>query len=242
MRVLAIGAHPDDLEHRMGGTLALYAEQGADITLCIVTNGNIGSKRHETKKEVGEMRHREMQNAADKLGAKLIWMDIDDEFLFDTEETRLMMIDAVREADPDVIFAPPYFRDYNPDHDIAGYLAFIARVNASIPLIKTKHPPTNKICPMFMWIPGGMSYSTYVPDHFIDITSVWEKKLELAACHESQHKYWGGDMFGYRLAKKFEAENRYFASQCGTPGVEFVEAFMNQRTFPMVANAYKYLP
>lgn len=242
MKVMAIGAHPDDLEFRMGGTLSLYAARGDEITLCITTNGNIGSKRQTDKKIVGEIRHREMRAAADLLGARLIWMDIDDEFIFDTEENRLRMIDAVRVADPDVIFAPPYLRDYNPDHDITGYLAFIARVNASIPLIKTEHAATNKIAPLFMWIPGGMSYTNFAPDHFVDVTAVWEKKLALAKCHHSQFVDWGLDMFGYSLAKKFEAENRYFASQCGTQGVEFVEAFMNQRTFPMVAGAYKYLP
>ena len=243
MRVLAIGAHPDDLEFRMAGTLRLYAERGDEVYMVVATNGNIGSTRHETKAEVAEMRHKEAQAAADMIGAKeLMWLNYDDEFIFDTEETRLRMIDCVRRAQPDVMFGPPYLRDYNPDHDITGYLAFIARINAGIPLIKTDHAPTKKIPPMFFWIPGGMSYTNFAPDHFVDITRVWEKKLEIARCHKSQFENWGGDFFGYALSKKFEAENRYFASQCGTPGVEFVEPFMNQRTFPMIAGAYKFLP
>ncbi len=243
MRVLAIGAHPDDLEFRMAGTLRLYAERGDEVYMVIVTNGNIGSTRHETKAEVAEMRHKEAQAAADMIGAKeLMWLNYEDEFLFDTEETRLRMIDCVRKAQPDVMFAPPYLRDYNPDHDVTGYLAFIARINAGIPLIKTDHEPTKKIPPMFCCVPNGMSYTNFAPDHFVDITRVWEKKLEIARCHKSQCENWSNDFFGYSSIKKFEAENRYFASQCGTPGVEFVEAFMNQRTFPMIAGAYKFLP
>lgn len=243
MRVLAIGAHPDDLEFRLGGTLRLYAERGDDVFLVISTNGNIGSTRRMTKAEVAEIRRKEAQDAAEVMGAKeLMWLNYDDEFIFDTEEARLRMIDCVRIARPDVMFAQPYLRDYNPDHDITGYLAFIARINAAIPLIKTAHPATEKIPPMFFWMPNGMSYTNFAPDHFVDITSVWEKKLEMAKCHKSQYEDWGGDFFGYSLSKKVEAENRYFASQCGTPGVEFVEAFMNQRTFPMIAGAYKFLP
>jgi len=242
MNILAIGAHPDDIECRMGGILWLYAKRGDEITLCVATNGNSGSGIHDNKKEVGEIRYREMQASADMLGAELIWMDKDDEFLFDTEETRLLMIDAVRQARPDVIFAPPYMSDYNPDHDMTGYLAYIARINASIHLIKTNHPPTDKIPPLFMCTPSGLSYTTYIPDHFVDITSVWEKKVALAQCHESQYKHHSVSSMVYKLTKKFEAENRYYASQCGTPEVEFVEAFMNQRTYPMVVEAYKYLP
>ena len=175
MRVLAIGAHPDDIDIKVGGTLSLYAQQGHEIFMCIVTNGNIGSVRL-TKKEIAERRRKEAQASADTIGATLLWLDFNDEFLYDVEEARLAMIDAFRIARPDVVFAPPYFKDYNPDHDYAGYLAFIARINASIKLIETEYAPTEKIPPMFFYTTSGVPNTLCVPEYYIDITSVYDTK------------------------------------------------------------------
>ncbi len=241
MRVLAFGAHPDDIEFRCGGTLAKYAKRGDEIFMAIATNGNIGSYRM-SKDEISETRHKEAKNAADLLGATLIWMNEEDEFLFDNTETRIKFINAVRVAKPDVIFAPPYFQDYNPDHDCTGYLAFIARINATIRLIKTEYEPTEKVPPMFFCTPFGIGYTSYRPEYFVDITDTFETKKKLFGCHASQQGDWCKDAWGVEYAKMMEYENRNFAAQCGTSGTEFVEAFMLCKTWPMVAGAYKYLP
>ncbi|CAM01870.1 hypothetical protein SACE_2579 [Saccharopolyspora erythraea NRRL 2338] len=58
MRVLAIGAHPDDVELLCGGTLALYVDAGAQVTIAIATNGEVGSS-HGTREEIAERRHAE---------------------------------------------------------------------------------------------------------------------------------------------------------------------------------------
>jgi len=148
MRVLAFGAHPDDVEFQIGGTLAKYAARKDEIFIAVATNGNIGSFRM-SKEEIAKVRRAEAQKAADLLGAHLIFMDFDDEFLMDTVQTRLKFIDAVRVARPDVMFSHEPYNDYNPDHDMVGYLAFIARINASIKLIETEHPPTGKVPALF---------------------------------------------------------------------------------------------
>ena len=240
MRVLAFGAHPDDVEFRCAGTLKKYADRGDEITIAVATNGNIGSFRM-SKDEIAKVRHKEAQNAADLLGAKLIWMGEDDEFLFDTKETRLKFIDAVREAKPDVIFAPPYFKDYNPDHDITGYLAFIARVNATIKLIETQHEPHSKVPAMFFAVPFGIN-NTYSPEYFVDITETFDFKLKMFKCHESQQGAWCKDAFGVDYAEMLERENKALAVSCGTPNVDYVEAFMLCKTWPIIAEAYKLLP
>ena len=103
------------------------------------------------KEEIAEIRHKEAQNAADVIGAQLIWMNFDDEFLVDTPESRLKFIDTVRIAKPDIIFAHEPYNDYNPDHDISGYLAFIARINAAIKLIETDNPPIPKVPALFYY-------------------------------------------------------------------------------------------
>ncbi|MBT5487260.1 MAG: PIG-L family deacetylase, partial [Deltaproteobacteria bacterium] len=86
MKILAIGAHPDDVEFLCAGTLALYAAQGHEIFIAIATNGNVGSPTLE-KNEISAIRKKESLEACKLINAKLIWMNFDDEWLFDNKET-----------------------------------------------------------------------------------------------------------------------------------------------------------
>lgn len=240
MRVLAFGAHPDDIEFRMAGTLLKMKQRGDEIFLCVATNGNIGSFRH-TKEEIAKIRYGEAKDAADFLGAQLIWLNEDDEFLFDNKQTRMKFVEAVRIARPDVILAPPPFVDYNQDHDITGYMAFEARVLASVKLIETESPNTDKVAPMFYCTPHGLS-DKYHPQYFVDITDTFADKLKMFHCHASQQGEWCRDAFGVNYADALERENRYYASACGTPGVEYVEAYSLCTNWPVIAGAHKLLP
>src|SRR4051794_33502518 len=74
MNVLAIGAHPDDLELQCGGTLALYAQQGHNVYVAIATDGGIGHPSALNRHEVAEIRHQEALNSAKRMGAEVIWM------------------------------------------------------------------------------------------------------------------------------------------------------------------------
>ena len=118
MRVLAIGAHPDDVEHLCAGTLALYAAEGADITIAIATRGDIGS-RTGICDSIALLRRQEAEASAALIGARVIWMGFDDELLLNDRPTLLAFVDAIREARPDVMFLLSE-RDYHRDHRIAG--------------------------------------------------------------------------------------------------------------------------
>lgn len=240
MRVLAFGAHPDDIEFRIGGTLAKMKARGDEIFMCVATNGNIGSFRN-TKEEIAKIRRQEAQNSADLLDATLIWLNEDDEFLFDTKETRLKFVEAYRIARPDVVFAPPYYQDYNQDHDITGYLAFTARVISTVKLIETEHENTAFVPPMFYCTPHGLSQN-YHAEYFVDITDTFDTKMKMFQCHASQQGAWCKDAFGVDYADMIVRENKQWASACGTPGVEYVEAFMLCKTWPIKAGAHLLLP
>ena len=121
MNILAIGAHPDDVEFLCAGTLALYAAQGHNVFIAVATNGNVGSPTLGNK-EIRSIRKKESEEACKLINAKLIWMDFDDEWLFDNKETRLVFIDAIREANPEVMFIHNK-SDYHPDHRNAGQIA-----------------------------------------------------------------------------------------------------------------------
>ena len=137
MRVLAIAAHPDDIEWLCGGTLALCAQRGDEVFIAIATNGNVGTGDPSISREqIAEIRHKEAIASASLIGAKVIWMNFDDEWLFNNETTRTRFIDAIREARPDIMFVLSE-NDYHPDHRLAGTIAIDSRIPASVPLVKT---------------------------------------------------------------------------------------------------------
>ncbi|MBT3319127.1 MAG: PIG-L family deacetylase [Clostridia bacterium] len=240
MRVLFIGAHPDDCEFFCAGTLAKYAARGDDITIAISTNGNIGSMRHERKEDIAAIRHVEAQNACDIIGAKLIWMDIDDEYVIDSRQTRDMFIDVVRRARPDVMFTTWKMKDYNPDHDITGYMAFIARINSTIKLIKTEHPPTEKIPVMFYCQPTGGA--NFIPEYYVDVTETMDTKVAMWMAHKSQNEEWADDMFHVDILKMMKDNCAYFANQTGSSS-KYSEVFRLCNTFPIgAAEPHKLLP
>ena len=92
MNILAVGAHPDDVETMCAGTLAKYAAQGHKVFIATATNGNIGSARH-TMEQIGRIRKQEAANSAAIIGAEYICLDYDDEMFFEIDrETRLKFI------------------------------------------------------------------------------------------------------------------------------------------------------
>ena len=242
MRVLAFGAHPDDIEEHVAGTLAKYAARGDEVFMCVATDGQIGSYKH-TREEIAKIRRQEAQNSADVIGAHLIWLGYEDEMIFDDRETRMAFIEAVRLARPDIIFAPPKgMRDYNQDHDITGYLAFEARILATVKLMETEHPVIDHIPPLFYetaW--GGMANATN-PQYFVDITKEMDTKMKMFKCHKSQEDDWGGDAFGTKYSDNVLREGSFYGSACGTPGCTYAEAFTLCTDWPIIADAYKLLP
>ena len=239
MRVLAFGAHPDDVEFQIGGTLAKYSKRGDEVFIAVATNGNIGSFRM-SKEEIAETRKKEAQKASDILGAKMIWMGYEDEFLFDNTETRLKFIDTIRIAKPDIIFSHEPFNDYNPDHNMVGYLAFIARINAVIKLIETDNPPHSKVPPLFYYSTLGLG--NFITEYFIDITDTFEMKKKLFLCHDSQQGDWCKDAFGASYNEMLENESKSLATLAGTPGCTHAEGLKICKSWPTIAGAYKLLP
>lgn len=241
MRVLAFGAHPDDIEYHIAGTLAKYAARGDEVYMCVVTDGQIGSYGM-SRQEIAALRRREAQAACDVIGAHLIWLGYEDEMLFDNRETRMAFIEAVRLARPDVIFAPPKFVDYNQDHDITGYLAFEACVLATVKLMETEHPVIDHLPPIFCCTTTGAMATTTKPQYFVDITDTYDTKIQMMKCHASQVGSWSADAFGVSYLDMIDAETKFYAATCGTPGCQRVEAYTLATDWPIIAGAHLLLP
>ena len=223
MNVLAIGAHPDDVELLCGGTLALYAEQGHRISIAIATNGEVGSS-HGTRAEIAERRHAEAARAAARLGADLIWMGFPDEFLFNDEPTRRRFIDAIRQAAPTVLLVHST-SDYHPDHRVAGQVAQDARILCSVPLIEGAFPP----CAIpSVFVMDTLDGHDFRPQHVVDVTSVMTRKSDALGEHVSQRE-WLQSAYGM----DYQESMRGHARERGRlTGVEYGEAFRYLDTFP----------
>ncbi len=224
MRVLAIGAHPDDLEILCAGTLAKYSSQGHHVTMAVSTNGEVGSAVLP-KAEIAELRRQEAIASAKVIGADLIWMNYPDEFLFSNEATRLNFLNMVRQAHPDVILthAPS---DYHPDHRATGQLAWDIRVMTTVPNIKTDAPPCERIPEIYYF--DTLAGIDFVPEHYVDISSTFELKRKMLACHQTQSS-WLEDQYKMSYLDFIECTGRYRGLQCGT---RYAECFQLSPTWP----------
>ena len=230
MRILAIGAHPDDLEFQCGGTLALLAQQGHSVTMAIATDGGIGHPSATCRSEVAEVRRIEAAKSASLIGADLIWMGLEDEWLFNDRQTRTAFIDAYRQARPDFVISHTT-TDYHPDHNVTGQVAMDARMPASIRLLETRLPPTPTIAHFFMM--DNQAGVDFVPDVYVDISAVHELKAEMLRCHASQQG-WLDHFFGMEYVSAMEMKDRQRGAECGT---EFAEGFCELKTFPITGDA-----
>lgn len=181
---MAVGAHPDDPEVYCGGTLAAYAARGDKVFMAYVTDGTAGGSSDLQK--LSETRKKEGLASARVIGAELIWIGLPDGELVNTLESRIEIIDAIRQAQPDLIIThPPY--DQNCDHRITSQLVNDANLHASGYKIKTKHDRTRIICPICYMEPYlGVGFN---PSEYVDITDTFHLKRKMFLQHKSQVNY-----------------------------------------------------
>ena len=187
MKVLAIGCHPDDLEIACGGTLRKYVEEGADVYMCHVANGNMGHVEI-LPEPLREIRTIESEAAGKIIGAKKVFnMDVGDVTVtrFDNDVVDAMS-DVVREVRPDVIITHND-EDYMQDLVETSRIAFNGSFVSSLAHKSVNFTAYDEFVPIyFMDTLGGVNF---IPTHYVDITNQIETKLEALKKHESQIKW-----------------------------------------------------
>ena len=184
MNILAVSAHPDDIEILCAGTLARYAGSGQSVTMAVFTDGSMGDAQIPPA-TLARTRHEEAAAAAAIIGARLLWPAITDEHVFPDERQRRVMIDLLREADPDVILTHSPI-DYHPDHRYVSQLVFDAYFQKGLPHIPDQ---TRGACRFagaqvyYMDTIGGVGFH---PTEYVDITETMAAKRRMLACHVSQ--------------------------------------------------------
>lgn len=163
MNILAIGAHPDDIEIGCGGTLIKYAGSGHKVYLLVLSDGSFGGE--------ADVRRLEQLKAMKLMGAKnIFWGGLMDTEIVNNRELILKMDDIIRKVGPDVVFLN-YSQDIHQDHRAAS-LAGISATRYVKEVLYYEVPTTHH----------------FEPDVFVDIQDVLDKKLRLLGAHASQVK------------------------------------------------------
>ena len=120
LKLLILGAHPDDAEYHAGGLATIYRRLGREVRMVSLTNGQAGHYRRPPD-ELAQLRRQEAAAAGRVIGAEYVTWDIPDGELTADLATRHRVIREIRNFGPDLLLTHrPY--DYHPDHRAAGQL------------------------------------------------------------------------------------------------------------------------
>lgn len=181
MNVLAIGAHPDDLDVCCAGTLALLRQAGHRVVMAIVTDG--GAHPPGDPARVSARRQAEAQASSAIIGAELAWLGLPDGGLLDDLPTRRRFVQLMLQVSPDLILTHNP-EDYHSDHVVASRLVQATVQMAWAPPRGLQGEPLRKPVPVAFFPPsGGINF---IPDEYVDVTPVWDTKVRMIACHRSQ--------------------------------------------------------
>ena len=191
-RALVVTAHPDDMEFGCAGTLARWADAGAEITLCIATDGSTGTQDRELMgTRLHEVRVAESQRAADVIGiSELVWLDYQDGYVEYTLELRKDIARIFRKYRPHrfVVLDPAStIEDFinHPDHRAIGQASLDVSMTAGTTpghfpeLLEEGLDPWRGLRELWIAGPG-------LRPRVVDISETIDRKIEALLCHRSQ--------------------------------------------------------
>jgi bacillithiol biosynthesis deacetylase BshB1 len=230
MRVLAVGANPDDVEFLCAGTLARYVKRGDQVAIAYLTAGDKGSQGMPPE-QTAAVRREEAENAARVIGADIYPLGLPDGAVEVNLPTRRRVVEVIRRARPDVLITH-YFRDYMSDHNATSRLVKDASFWAAVAGFEgdpNEAPPHGLIPPVYyMDTALGIGFQ---PEEYVDISDVMEVKLEMLSQHRSQIRYMK-ERDGLDFLDCMKTAARYRGYQCGAA---YAEGFMAERVYPSVS-------
>jgi LmbE family N-acetylglucosaminyl deacetylase len=192
MRVLAIAAHPDDIEFMMAGTLILLADEGWEVHCLNVSSGNLGSLTLPPA-QTAKVRRAEAQDAARSINATWHPSICNDLQVFYDDRTLRRLTAIVRKVDPSIVLThSPH--DYMEDHMNTARLAVTATFARGVPGYRTVPPcePVQTAVTIYHGSPHGLSDGLrrrVIPEAFVNTTTVQDRKRQALACHASQRDW-----------------------------------------------------
>lgn len=217
MRILAVGAHPDDIEILCAGTLIKYKKQGYEIFLVHMCDGGKG---HATipSVELKEIRKGEAEKSAELLGAEIFHGDFPDLELYVNEASIKTAVNLIRRFRPDVVITHSP-QDYQADHRNTAQIMIDASYPASLPLYKAEYAAHTISYPIFFM--DCLAGIDFLPTEYVDITEEMELKEKMLLCHQSQHK-WLLEHHGIHYVELMKQLSAFRGMQCS---VKYAEGF-----------------
>ena len=227
--VLAIGAHPDDVELGCGGTIAKLISEGKKVAILDLTQGELGTRG------TNETRAIEAKNAAEILGISAREnLKMRDGFLINSEEYQLRIIKAIRTYQPEIVFCNAV-DDRHPDHAKAAKLASDACFLSGLIKIETEESGKKQE----KWRPKQVfhyiQWKNLEPDFVIDISGFLDKKIESCLAYKTQfYDPTSTEPTTPISSKSFLDSITYRAQDLGRlAGVEHAEVFTTEKTLTL---------
>jgi 4-oxalomesaconate hydratase len=233
--VLVVSAHAADFVWRAGGAIALYASRGYQVRILCLSYGERGESERlwkipgMTVDQVKEDRNRESTRAAAILGAEIRFFDMGDYPIVPTEDKIVELVNEFREHKPEIVLTHSIEDPYNPDHPMAHDLTMKARVYAQA----SGYPAKGKgkqddAPPVFLFEPHQPEQCNFKPQVLLDITPVWEQKLQAMQSMAAQEHL---VTYYTDLGKR---RGTQAVRNSGRREIKFAEAF--QRFYPQVTD------
>lgn len=256
-KVLAVGAHPDDIEFFFGGTLAKLKElhrKRVQIYMLTICNGTMGSEELECA-QIRQTRWKEAQESAALIDAHYDTCDIWDlELDLDRHKAKDILVGQIRQIKPDMVLTHTPRDNYMPDHRVASFIVSDALFCAMLPNYNPSRR-TNEIRTRREIEGGSVGYryertkslplpALYYGDPFpgydmfqeeqrptflVDITSTIEAKREMLLRHKSQGAWLKA---GHRDSDYIRTAMEWNRRKGKLVGVEFAEAFLRHKGTP----------
>jgi 4-oxalomesaconate hydratase len=230
--MLVVSAHAADFVWRAGGYIATVIAAGGHVNVVCLSFGERGESQGAWKQpgmtieKVKAIRRDEASAAGEVLGARMTFLDRGDYPLPDDDDTLFAVVELMREHQPEVILTHSIADPHNLDHSRAGEITLRARMIAQARGHESPHPPIGAP-PVFRFEPHQPEVCGFMPDVLVDITPVFERKIEAMSQMGSQ-----GHLVRY-YTDVGERRGVQAVRNGGDPAIRQAEAY--QRVFPQVS-------
>ena len=203
MKILALGAHPDDIEIFMFGLLMNFKKRGDQVSMIVATDGSLGGSVEE--KDLSKKRSSETIMGLKKIG-KPILLNFPDGHLGENIDHKTILKDNILSLSPDLLLTHSIM-DYHSDHRILSRL--VGEIASHyIPVL---------YCDSLLGV-------NFIPNYFVEITEFFELKKKAILEHKTQNPN--------RFVELVKLMNGYRAAQCNSPLGTYAEAYSFDPSFP----------
>jgi bacillithiol biosynthesis deacetylase BshB1 len=234
--ILAFGAHPDDVELTCSGTILLHTKAGSKVGIVDLSRGELGTRGNE------ELRKEEAAKASSILGLTLREnLNLPDGFIRNDRESRMAVVAMIRKCRPEIILCNA-INDRHPDHAVAAALVSDSVFLSGLIKVQTED---EKGVRQKAWKPRAVYHyiqDRYIkPDFLIDVSSVWEERMQSVYAFSSQFYNPDSDEPETPISSRdFIDFLNSRAREFGRPaGISYAEGFTVERT-PLLKDLFAF--